>query len=224
VYASSLDGMLALEIRNGLYSRRNRLVKRAIDLAGTAVVGLVALPVLLLIYLWVRLDSRGPAFYRSQRLGENGGEFHCLKFRTMYIDADERLAEIMASDDAIRNEYLRFHKLERDPRVTRAGRLLRRFSLDELPQLLNVVKGEMSLVGPRPYMVRELADMGRYSETILRAKPGITGYWQITGRSNVTFQDRLEMESHYVRNWSIWWDVIVLVNTLAAVVRRDGAA
>jgi Undecaprenyl-phosphate galactose phosphotransferase WbaP len=223
VYASSLDGMLALEVRNGLYSRRNRLFKRAIDLAGTAVVGLIAAPVLLAIYLWVRFDSRGPGFYRSRRIGENGGQFHCLKFRTMYVDADERLAEIMANDESVRIEYLRYHKLERDPRVTRVGRLLRRFSLDELPQLYNVLVGEMSLVGPRPYMVREQNDMGRYSETILRAKPGITGYWQVTGRSNVTFQDRLEMESHYVRNWSIWWDIICLVKSFGAVLRRDGA-
>jgi Undecaprenyl-phosphate galactose phosphotransferase WbaP len=223
VYASSLDGMLALEVRNGLYSRRNRLFKRAIDLAGMAVVGLIAAPVLLAIYLWVRIDSPGPGLYRSRRIGENGGRFHCLKFRTMYVDADERLAEIMANDASVRSEYLRYHKLERDPRVTRVGRLLRRFSLDELPQLYNVLVGEMSLVGPRPYMVREQNDMGRYGETILRAKPGITGYWQVTGRSNVTFLDRLEMESHYVRNWSIWWDIICLVKSFGAVIRRDGA-
>lgn len=223
VYASNLDGMLALEVRNGLYARRNRFIKRTIDIVGTMAGALIALPVLSLIYLCVRLDSRGSGFYWSERLGENGRRFHCLKFRTMYVDADERLSDIMATDHDIRDEYLRFHKLERDPRVTKVGRMLRRFSLDELPQLFNVLKGEMSLVGPRPYMVRELVDMGRYSETILRAKPGITGYWQVTGRSNVTFQDRLEMESHYVRNWTIWWDIICLVNSFGAVVRRDGA-
>lgn len=223
VYASNLDGMLALEVRNGLYSRRNRFFKRLIDISGTLLLAVFALPVLLVIYLWIRSDSRGSGFYHSERLGENGSRFHCLKFRTMYLNADDRLTEIMATDSAIREEYVRFHKLERDPRITPVGRMLRRFSLDELPQLFNVLKGEMSLVGPRPYMVRELIDMGRHSETILRAKPGITGYWQVTGRSNVSFQDRLEMESHYVRNWSIWWDIICLVNSAGAVVRRDGA-
>jgi Undecaprenyl-phosphate galactose phosphotransferase WbaP len=223
VYASNLDGMLALEVRNGLYARRNRFFKRSIDVVGAMAAFLIAFPVLVFIYLLVRFDSRGPAFYKSERLGESGKRFHCLKFRTMYMDADKLLSDIMATDHDIRDEYMRFHKIECDPRVTRVGRALRRYSLDELPQLLNVLKGEMSLVGPRPYMVRELGDMGRYSETILRAKPGITGYWQVTGRSNVTFQDRLEMESHYVRNWSIWWDIICLVNSFGAVVRRDGA-
>ena len=224
VVASSLDGMLALEVRNGLYSRRNRFFKRGIDLTGSVFLGLLAAPLLLILYLWIRFDSKGPGFYRSERIGENGEIFQCLKFRTMHVDAEERLKELMAADPLVRQEYLRFHKLERDPRTTNLGRWLRRYSLDELPQLFNVLKGEMSLVGPRPYLVRELDDMGRYRETILRAKPGLTGYWQVTGRSNVTFHDRLQMESHYVRNWTIWWDIICLVNSLPVVFRSDGAS
>lgn len=223
VFASNLDGMLALEIRKGLNSRANRLLKRSIDLVGGLIGGLLISPVVLALYLWVRLDSRGPGFYWSERIGENGKTFRCLKFRTMHYDADERLTEMMAKSTGIRREYRQYHKLENDPRITGAGRILRRNSLDELSQLYNVVIGDMSLVGPRPYLTREQADMGTSGEIIFQAKPGMTGYWQISGRSNVTFEDRLAMETHYVRNWSIWWDIVILVQTLPVVIRRRGA-
>ncbi len=223
VFASNLDGMLALEIRKGLNSRANRLLKRSIDLVGGLIGGLLISPFVLALYLWVRLDSRGPGFYWSERIGENGKTFRCLKFRTMHYDADERLTEMMAKSTGIRREYRQYHKLENDPRITGAGRILRRYSLDELSQLYNVVIGDMSLVGPRPYLTREQADMGSSGEIIFQAKPGMTGYWQISGRNNVTFEDRLAMETHYVRNWSIWWDIIILVQTLPVVIRRLGA-
>ena len=122
-----------------------------------------------------------------------------------------------------RLEYERFHKLENDPRITRAGSVIRNYSLDELTQLFNVIKGEMSLVGPRPYLVQELPDMRGLQDVILEAKPGMTGFWQVTGRSDVTFGERLEMESQYVRNWSLWWDIVLLVKTVTVVVARRGA-
>jgi Undecaprenyl-phosphate galactose phosphotransferase WbaP len=223
VYANELDGMLALEVRRGLYSRGNQLAKRLIDVT-LSTVGIVLLaPLLLALYIWVKVDSRGPALYRSERIGQRGQVFACLKYRSMHLDAEKRLEEVLRQDEILRREYERFHKLDDDPRLTRAGRIMRRFSLDELPQLYNVLKGEMSLVGPRPYLTRELEAMGTYREAILEAKPGITGHWQVSGRSNVTFQDRLEMEAHYVRNWSIWWDIVILVQTVAAVLRREGA-
>ena len=128
----------------------------------------------------------------------------------------------MAEDSLAREEYEQFHKLENDPRITRAGRFLRKYSMDELPQLLNVVRGQMSLVGPRPYLTRELSKMLSHADIILQAKPGMTGYWQVSERNDVTFQDRLEMEAHYVRNWSIWWDIVILVRTLPAVVQKRG--
>ena len=223
VFASNLDGMLALEVRKGLYLRRNRTLKRALDLFGGLLGSVVISPLLLALYLWVRLDSRGPGFYWSERLGENGRPFRCLKFRTMYLDADERLGELMAAHTGIREEYRRFHKLEDDPRITRAGRLLRKFSLDEVSQLYNVVIGNMSLVGPRPYLVREQDDMHSRSEVILQAKPGMTGYWQVAGRNLRTFDERLDMETHYVRNWSLWWDIVILLDTVPAVLRMRGA-
>jgi len=223
VFASDLDGMLALEVRLGLYSRINQNVKRAVDLFGGVLGGLLIAPVLLALALWVRLDSPGSPFYWSTRIGQKGKPFKCLKFRSMYTDADVRLQEMMRSDPNVRAEYERFHKLENDPRITRVGALIRRFSLDELTQLYNVVRGEMSLVGPRPYLVQELPDMRGMQDVILEAKPGMTGYWQVTGRSDVTFEERLEMEAQYVRNWSLWWDIILLVKTVTVVLARRGA-
>lgn len=223
VFASDLDGMLALEVRLGLYARVNQLVKRAVDLAGGVLGGLLISPVLLALAVWVRLDSPGSSFYWSTRIGQKGKPFKCLKFRSMYTDADERLKQMMRDDPRVRDEYERFHKLGHDPRITRAGAFIRKYSLDELTQLFNVVRGEMSLVGPRPYLVQELPDMRGLQETILEAKPGMTGYWQVTGRSNVTFGERLEMESQYVRNWSLWWDIILLFKTVSVVLARRGA-
>jgi len=223
VYASDLDGMLALEVRLGLYSKVNQTVKRAVDLVGGTLGGVLLSPVLLALALWVRCDSPGSPFYWSTRVGQKGKPFKCLKFRSMFVDADERLQKMLAEDPAVREEYGRYHKLENDPRITRAGAFIRRYSLDELTQLYNVVRGEMSLVGPRPYLVQELPDMRGLQEVILEAKPGMTGFWQVSGRSEVTFEERLEMESHYVRNWSLWWDVILLLKTVFVVLKRTGA-
>lgn len=222
VFASSLDGMLAIEVRNNLAARRNRWSKRAIDLTGGIFLLIFLTPLLLVLAVWVRLDSRGPILYRSERVGQGGQTFRCLKFRTMVQDAERELDELMDRDPSMREEYERYHKLSDDPRITRAGRFLRAYSLDELPQFLNVVAGQMSLVGPRPYLTRELPLMGEIGDVILQAKPGMTGYWQVSERNDVTFQDRLEMEAHYVRNWSIWWDIVILVRTIPAVLEKRG--
>jgi len=223
VFVSELDKMLALEVRGGLYAPENRVAKRAIDLAGGLVLTLLVSPILVALYLWVRLDTRGPGFHRSERLGENGRLFRCYKFRTMQADAERMLQDLLRSDPGLAREYAAFHKLRNDPRVTRVGRFLRKTSLDELPQLFNVILGQMSLVGPRPYLARELETIGEYADILFRAKPGITGYWQVSARNEVTFHERVLMESHYVRNWSIWWDVILLVQTPEAVLKSRGA-
>ena len=222
VRATTLDGRLAIEVRNNLASRRNRLVKRTIDLLAGLACLVVLSPLLLALALWIRIDSRGQVFFRSERVGRDGKPFACLKFRTMAGGAEQTLDEMMARDPSLRDEYARFHKLVDDPRVTRAGRILRTFSLDELPQLFNVVAGDMSLVGPRPYLTRELHHMEDFRSIILQARPGITGHWQISARNEVTFRQRLEMEAHYVRNWSIWWDIVILVNTIPAVLQKRG--
>src|SRR5262249_6467760 len=153
------------------------------------------------------LDSRGSAFYRQDRLGRDGKRFRAMKFRTMYGDGEQRLKEVLDADPKLRAEYEEFHKLNDDPRVTRIGRVLRKYRLDELPQLWNVPLGEMSLVGPRPYLEREIPDMNQQEGIILRAMPGMTGMWQVSDRNATGFQERMKMDVHYVRNWSVWLDL-----------------
>ncbi len=222
VVASSLDGLLALEVKLGLQSRFNRWVKRLLDFICSMVLILLLSPVFLGLYIWVRFDSQGPAFYKSKRVGQYGESFECIKFRTMHLDADEKLEAILKENPELEREYRLYHKLEDDPRVTTVGPLLRKFSLDEFPQLFNVLLGQMSLIGPRPYLELEKEIMGEVQETILAAKPGMTGYWQISARNTVSFEERLQMEAYYVRNWSIWWDIIILMNTPLAVLKKRG--
>lgn len=220
VSASNIDGILAIEFNNGLFSGPNQLAKRVMDLVGAGLLAILLLAPLLLVYLLIRLDSRGPGFYMGERVGKDGETFRCLKFRTMDADADAQLPALLAADPAREQEYRRYHKLRDDPRVTRVGRWLRKYSIDELPQLVNVLRGEMSLIGARPYLVEELPAMGTYSRVILQAKPGITGLWQVSGRNELSFQERLELEAHYVRNWTIWWDLIILGNTAEVIIGR----
>lgn len=222
VVAAPLGTTLGLEVRNQLASRTNRAIKRATDFLGSSALLLALGLPLLVIAALIRLDSRGPALYFSTRIGRYGKTFACIKFRTMHADADERLEALLASDPELRAEYERYHKLEDDPRVTRVGRLLRRASLDELPQLINVLLGQMSLVGPRPYMERERDVMGSERDLIFLARPGMTGYWQVEARNDVSFEERQAMEAHYVRNWSVWWDVDILLRTPAAMLGKTG--
>ena len=222
VTATPLGTTLGLEVRNQLASGANRAVKRIIDLVVATILLVVLGPGLLLVAAWVRRDSPGPAWYLAPRVGRYGRSFACVKFRSMHVDAEARLQRLLAQDERLRDEYERFHKLEDDPRVTRAGRLLRRLSIDEFPQLINVFLGQMSLVGPRPYLVSELEEMGPERDLIFLARPGMTGYWQTEGRNDVTFDERQAMEAVYVRNWSIWWDVEILLRTPIVLLRRTG--
>ncbi len=222
VSTSNLAGLLALEVRNGLYLQRNRIIKRSLDILASSVLLILLAPLFLAIHLWIKLGSQGYSIYGSERLGWRAKTFKCFKFRTMFQDAEERLNNLLEDNPVLLDEYQQFHKLQNDPRITPSGRILRKLSLDELPQLLNVLRGDMSLVGPRPYLLNEYNDMGRYADSILEAKPGITGYWQVSARNSVSFQDRLEMETYYVHNWSIWWDIVILANTFTAVFKRQG--
>jgi Undecaprenyl-phosphate galactose phosphotransferase WbaP len=222
VVVAPLGVRLGLEVRNQLASGTNRAAKRSLDVLGASLLLIVLAPVLLALAAWIRFDSPGPALYLSPRLGRYGSRFGCVKFRTMHVDADERLEQLLHADSNVRDEYEHFHKLEDDPRVTRAGAVLRRLSLDELPQLLNVLVGHMSLVGPRPYLVRELDVLGLERDLIFLARPGMTGYWQVDGRNDVSFAQRQAMEADYVRNWSVWWDIELMLRTPAVVLRRTG--
>ena len=218
VVARDLAGVFGVEIKHNLLNPSVRRVKRALDLMATLTGGLLILPLLLALGLLVWLESRGSVFYSAQRMGRDGELFACMKFRTMVPDAEELLQQMLSEDPQAREEYSRYHKLRDDPRVTRVGRFLRKTSLDELPQLWNILKGEMSLVGPRPYLPRESADIGVTQSEILRVYPGITGPWQVSGRSASSFEERVEMDSHYVRNWSVWLDLVLLARTVRSMV------
>ncbi|HYF50028.1 MAG TPA: undecaprenyl-phosphate galactose phosphotransferase WbaP [Planctomycetota bacterium] len=222
VTARDLGGVLSLELRHQLLLTWPRLLKRAFDLTLTVLGGLLILPVIAVIALLIRLDSSGGAFYSQVRLGRDGRRFRAFKFRTMYGDGELRLQELLEKDPELRREYEQYHKLRNDPRVTRIGRLLRKYSLDELPQLWNVLRGEMSLVGPRPYLPREVPEMDGCESRILRVRPGMTGLWQVTERNDFNFSQRIKTDEYYVRNWSLWIDVYVLARTAGVVLSGTG--
>jgi lipopolysaccharide/colanic/teichoic acid biosynthesis glycosyltransferase len=223
VPARDVDGILGLEVRQQLLLPGPRLAKRIMDVALTLVGGALILPLLLLLGAVIRLDSRGPVLYAQDRLGRDGRRFRALKFRTMHGDGEARLRAVLEADPGLRAEYEEFHKLSDDPRVTRVGRVLRKYSLDELPQLWNVLTGDMSLVGPRPYLEREIPHMDRREAIILRALPGMTGLWQVGDRNATRFEARVATDVQYVRNWSPWLDAWVLARTLGVVVRGTGS-
>jgi exopolysaccharide biosynthesis polyprenyl glycosylphosphotransferase len=194
-------------------------VKRVTDVALTGVGLFMAWPLFLVIAVLIKLDSSGPVLYRQQRVGKDGRLFDMLKFRSMYRDADRRRADLSAVNEAIGPLF----KMRNDPRVTRVGRVMRRTSLDELPQLLNVLRGEMSLVGPRPPIPTEVEQYEPWQLGRLRAVPGMTGLWQVSGRSEVSFHDMVRLDLHYIRNWSFSLDLEILWRTLPAVIGNRGA-
>ncbi len=194
-----------------------------IDLIVSSLGLLFLSPFLVLVALAIRMDTPGPILYRQPRLGRGGKIFEMLKFRTMLIDADILLRENLLTDPAMKAEYAEFQKIKHDPRVTRVGRFLRRFSIDELPQFWNVLAGTMSLVGPRPLLLDQdklyTAVMAEY----IRVAPGITGLWQISGRNLTSFQTRIEFDRAYFHNWSLDLDISILARTVGAVLRAEGA-
>ncbi len=218
-----LEGWLGLEMQYHLLEPQAIFVKRLVELAITIAMIIPLLPLSLLVALWIRLDSPGSVFYYQCRLGAGKRSFFVVKFRTMFKDAEERLKVLLEADPAARAEYELHHKLKDDPRLTRAGKWLRRFSIDEVPQLWNVLRGEMNLVGPRAYMPEELAAVSPYADIILRVAPGVTGWWQVMGRHRTTFQERLQMDEYYVSNWSLWMDMFILMKTLWIVASGTGA-
>jgi lipopolysaccharide/colanic/teichoic acid biosynthesis glycosyltransferase len=218
-----LGGVLGIEVRRQLLLTGPRIAKRLMDVIIVGLALVLASPLLLLIAIAIALDSRGGVFYQQKRLGQDGVRFPAFKFRTMHGDGEHRLQEVLARDPRLRAEYEQFHKLSVDPRVTRVGRMLRKYSLDELPQLWNVLVGDMSLVGPRPYLEREIPEMDQKEAIILRVKPGITGIWQVTERNASTFERRLHMDVEYVRSWSPWLDIYVLAKTVPVVLGGTGS-
>jgi exopolysaccharide biosynthesis polyprenyl glycosylphosphotransferase len=195
------------------------VLKRLLDLAGATAALLMFLPIMTIIGIAIKLDSPGPIFYRRRVVGVGGRLFDAFKFRTMCVDADDRLVR----DASLRNQFEKNYKLKDDPRVTRVGQFLRRTSLDELPQLFNVLLGQMSLVGPRMITSPERVQYGRWSMNLSTVKPGMTGLWQVSGRSNVSYEERVRLDMHYIRNYTIWFDLYLLWLTIPAVLKSRGA-
>ena len=217
------EAMLMLKIKNQLARRRNRVIKRAFDLLFTICGGLCILPFLLVIAVMVAVDNKGNVIFVHRRIGRDGKEFKCYKFQTMIPNAQEALEKYLAENPAARKEWEESFKLTDDPRVTKLGNILRKTSLDEMPQLWNVIRGDMSLVGPRPIVAKEIERYGEYFREYAMVTPGITGMWQASGRSDTTYEERVEMDTWYVRNWSVWIDLMYLFKTVKIVFTGKGA-
>jgi Undecaprenyl-phosphate galactose phosphotransferase WbaP len=223
VVARDFAGTLGVETKYNLLDPWARRFKRVLDLLGAVIGGLLISPILLAILALIKLDSPGPSFYGHRRVGIGGKHFRCWKFRTMYVDAERMLDTYLQENPQVRAEWETNQKLRDDPRVTRVGRFLRKTSLDELPQLWNVLRGEMSLTGPRPIVDAEVSRYGSAYELYKRIRPGMSGLWQISGRSGISYTERVAMDSHYVRNWSFWLDLIILACTVKTAVLCRGA-
>lgn len=218
------DEVLAFEIENNLANPLNMFIKRLFDFSFCFfLIPFLFVPMAVIAAL-IKLDSRGPAIFSQERTGRQGSTFRCFKFRTMYEDAEERLGRILERDSVARDQWEQHWKLNNDPRVTRIGKFLRTTSLDELPQIFNVLKGEMSLVGPRPVTQEEIdiyyKDLAGLCFCVL---PGITGLWQVSGRSNTGYDYRLSLDLWYVKNWNLWLDIVILLKTVRIVFKREGA-
>ncbi|MDQ2947049.1 MAG: undecaprenyl-phosphate galactose phosphotransferase WbaP [Acidobacteriota bacterium] len=215
--------MLGFELRRSLLLPGPRFAKRLIDLTLTPLIGLVSLPILALVALLIKIDSRGPVLYSQRRLGQRSGHFRVWKFRTMQPDGDRILREHLDKCPELLAEWKDTQKLKDDPRLTRVGRFLRKTSLDELPQLWNVIRGEMSLVGPRPIVKEEIPRYGDGYKLYDQVLPGLTGLWQVSGRNDTTYEERVELDTYYVRNWSPWIDIYLLARTIRVVLKGSGA-
>lgn len=211
--------------KKAIIRKLKQILKRSIDIVGGLVGAIFLIPLTIVIFC-VNLISKetGPLFYSQERIGKNGKHFRMHKFRTMVVGADEILEKVLEENEEARLEYQKYKKLKDDPRVTKIGRFLRKTSLDEFPQFVNVLKGEMSLVGPRPYLPKEKDEMGDYYTYIVRCKPGVTGFWQTNGRSDVTFDDRLKMDFDYYNRSSIKLDIKLINKTVMNVIKKEGAA
>lgn len=218
-----LEGRLGFEINNNLSWTSKRAMKRGMDLVIAIICILLCLPVFFLIAAAIKLDSSGKIIYRQIRIGRHGRQFKIWKFRTMYLNADKILNEILGSDTLLKAEWEATQKLKDDPRITRVGKFLRKWSLDELPQLINVLRGDMSIVGPRPITTDEINHYKNSIEFYKIVRPGISGMWQVSGRNDTTYDFRVKMDEYYIRNWSPWLDIYIILRTIGVVIFRRGA-
>ena len=210
--------------RNRFTVKLEKMAKRAIDILG-GLCGIILL-VPLTIGIWIAnkiLKDEGPIFYTQERIGKNGKIFKMYKYRSMVVGADEKLKKYLEENEEARKEFKEYKKLKNDPRITKIGKFIRKTSLDEFPQFINVLKGEMSIVGPRAYLVREKEEMGEAYNTIIQCKPGVTGLWQVSGRSAVSFKSRLDMDIEYFNKYGAILDFEILLKTFTAVMKKEGA-
>lgn len=219
---SDILGRPALKMSYHLLDKWPNLAKSLLEKLMAFFMLLITLPFTLLAALLIKLEDKGPVFFYQNRLGLNGKPFQLAKFRTMVQGAEAKLEQYLAENPVAKQEYLRYRKLEKDPRITHIGAYLRKFSLDELPQLLNVLRGEMNLIGPRAYMLHELDINDETTKTILRVKPGVTGWWQVMGRNEATFDERRQLDLYYISNWSLWLDYYILIKTTWIVFSGNG--
>ena len=216
----SKNKLIITSIKLACYNFTKRAFDIIVGLIGTVFLSFI----ILLAFVMKKIEKDdGPLFYKQPRIGKNGTYFNIYKIRTMVVDADEKLKRYLKENPSDALYFKKYRKLKNDPRITKNGKFLRETSLDEWPQFFNVLIGNMSVIGPRPYMQREIEDMGDYYNTIIKVKPGITGYWQVNGRSNTTYKKRLELDSYYINNRSLWLDIKIFFKTILVVIKKDGA-
>lgn len=222
-----IDGSLAIDERHTYEKEIKKLgiykyIKRMIDIV-LSVIGLIVLsPFFIIIALIIKLDSKGPVIYKHKRIGKNGQEIYLYKFRTMYQDADIKLQELLKNEN-IKKEWEENYKLKNDPRITRVGKILRKTSIDELPQIINIIKGELAIIGPRPVVKDELEKYGDNKKKFLSITPGLTGYWASNGRSDIDYDERMQMELYYIDNITFKLDIKIFCKTIFSVIKRKGA-
>ena len=224
-YVSTNDTVLipneSIAISN---NKLEKIIKRIIDIVGGLIGTIMLIPLTIIIYIAnLIVKDKGPLFYTQKRVGKNGKVFMMYKYRSMVVDADRKLNKYLRENKEAKKEYKKYKKLKNDPRITKVGEFIRKTSIDEFPQFINVLKGDMSLVGPRPYLRREKKDMGDRYKIITSVKPGITGYWQLNGRSQTDFDERTSMDVAYVRDQSLWFDIKLIIKTVLNILKKEGA-
>lgn len=218
----NLGGLFAFELNNSIQRKFAQVFKRFFDIVSVLLIGTLALPLIVCLLALVMIDSKGRPFFRQERMGKGDSRFKIIKFRTMHHDAEDRLDALLNAHPELRREYEVFHKLADDPRQTILGKFLRKYSLDELPQLWNVLKGDMSMIGPRAYIPYEKPDMLGQEDAVLNVKPGLSGLWQVTCR-NSSFEERIHIDLYYIANWSVFMDLYIFARTISVVLLGMGA-
>ena len=221
--AQDIGGVLLLELTRNKIVGLNVFIKRLMDIIVSLLALIVLSPLFFVIAVLIKMDSKGPIFFKHRRIGKDAKPFYCIKFRTMVVNAEEVLKKLFEERPSLREEFEKNFKLKDDPRVTKIGRILRKTSLDEMPQIINVLRGEMSIIGPRPIVEKEVEKYGKYKDLLLQVKPGMAGFWVANGRSDVDYEERVIMDAYYIKNWSLWLDVKIFIYAAISALRRRGA-